>query len=113
MERTDAGVETAADKAWAGFTPGNWTEVIDVRDFIQKNYTPYLGDASFLADRPIRPSGCGTPSRRSICPRNVLAASTTSTPTLPQMLMPSRPVTLAKMMTSSLVCRLIPRSSAP
>lgn len=49
MERTDAGVETAADKAWAGFTPGNWTEVIDVRDFIQKNYTPYLGDASFLA----------------------------------------------------------------
>ncbi len=49
MERTDAGVEAAADQAWAGFTPGNWTETIDVRDFIQKNYTPYLGDASFLA----------------------------------------------------------------
>ncbi|MFT0846566.1 formate C-acetyltransferase [Actinomycetaceae bacterium L2_0104] len=49
MERTDAGVETVADKAWADFTPGNWTETIDVRDFIQKNYTPYLGDASFLA----------------------------------------------------------------
>ena len=49
MERTDAGVEAAANQAWASFTPGNWTETIDVRDFIQKNYTPYLGDASFLA----------------------------------------------------------------
>ena len=35
--------------AWEGFTPGNWTEEIDVRDFVQKNYTPYDGDASFLA----------------------------------------------------------------
>ena len=43
---------TAVDvttKAWEGFIPGNWTENIDVRDFIQKNYTPYEGDASFLA----------------------------------------------------------------
>lgn len=35
--------------AWRGFTTGAWTERIDVRDFIQKNYTPYEGDASFLA----------------------------------------------------------------
>lgn len=35
--------------AWQGFTPGNWQESIDVREFIQLNYTPYLGDASFLA----------------------------------------------------------------
>lgn len=35
--------------AWEGFTPGNWCEEIDVRDFIQKNYQPYEGDASFLA----------------------------------------------------------------
>lgn len=35
--------------AWRGFTTGVWTERIDVRDFIQKNYTPYEGDASFLA----------------------------------------------------------------
>lgn len=34
---------------WNGFSTGNWTEEIDVRDFIQKNYTPYDGDASFLA----------------------------------------------------------------
>lgn len=35
-------------EAWNGFKRGNWSRVIDVRDFIQKNYTPYEGDASFL-----------------------------------------------------------------
>ncbi|HEY4537649.1 MAG TPA: formate C-acetyltransferase [Erysipelothrix sp.] len=35
-------------KAWEGFKSGNWQESIDVRDFIQKNYTPYEGDDSFL-----------------------------------------------------------------
>ena len=34
---------------WQGFNGGAWTESIDVRDFIQKNYTPYTGDESFLA----------------------------------------------------------------
>lgn len=34
--------------AWDGFVEGNWSESIDVRDFIQKNYTPYEGDDSFL-----------------------------------------------------------------
>lgn len=34
--------------AWEGFKDGNWSETIDVRDFIQKNYTPYEGDDSFL-----------------------------------------------------------------
>lgn len=34
--------------AWRGFKSGSWEENIDVRDFIQKNYTPYEGDASFL-----------------------------------------------------------------
>jgi formate C-acetyltransferase len=33
---------------WAGFKPGAWTESVDVRGFIQANYTPYLGDAAFL-----------------------------------------------------------------
>ncbi len=33
---------------WDGFVPGVWTEQIDVRDFIQKNYTPYTGDEGFL-----------------------------------------------------------------
>ncbi|MGN0634553.1 MAG: formate C-acetyltransferase [Oscillospiraceae bacterium] len=35
---------------WEGFTPGKWCEGVNVRDFIQKNYTPYDGDASFLAE---------------------------------------------------------------
>lgn len=33
---------------WQGFRPGQWTKEIDVRDFIQKNYTSYAGDETFL-----------------------------------------------------------------
>lgn len=36
-------------EAWQGFNTGGWTHDIDVRDFIQKNYQPYLGDESFLS----------------------------------------------------------------
>ena len=36
-------------EAWDGFVGGNWENQIDVRDFIQRNYTPYDGDESFLA----------------------------------------------------------------
>ena len=35
--------------AWDGFCGEIWQEEINVRDFIQKNYTPYDGDESFLA----------------------------------------------------------------
>ncbi|MBQ1916242.1 MAG: formate C-acetyltransferase [Lachnospiraceae bacterium] len=35
-------------EAWEGFTPGHWNDDVNVRDFIQKNYTPYDGDESFL-----------------------------------------------------------------
>ena len=42
--------EAIKEQAWEGFVPGNWEKDIDVRDFIQKNYTPYEGDESFLAD---------------------------------------------------------------
>jgi len=34
--------------AWKGFKKGNYCKSIDVRDFIQLNYTPYEGDGSFL-----------------------------------------------------------------
>ena len=37
------------EQAWAGFVGGTWQDQIDVRDFIQRNYTPYDGDESFLA----------------------------------------------------------------
>ncbi len=37
-------------KGWEGFVPGKWShDEVNVRDFIQRNYTPYEGDASFLA----------------------------------------------------------------
>lgn len=39
------------NQAWRGFVSGNWQQTIDVRDFIQHNYTPYSGDAAFL--RPV------------------------------------------------------------
>ena len=35
--------------AWRGFKGVKWTDDVDVRDFIQNNYTPYDGDESFLA----------------------------------------------------------------
>ena len=35
--------------AWEGFEQGPWQDSIDVRDFIQRNYTPYEGDAAFLS----------------------------------------------------------------
>ncbi len=34
---------------WQGFAAGKWSECVDVRDFIQKNYEQYNGDESFLA----------------------------------------------------------------
>lgn len=37
-------------KNWSGFVPGDWQNEINVRDFIQKNYKEYTGDAEFLAD---------------------------------------------------------------
>ena len=36
-------------KQWDGFEKGEWTKEIDVRNFIQKNYTPYTGNEDFLA----------------------------------------------------------------
>jgi len=36
-------------ECWKGFKEGKWQNEINVRDFIQANYTPYEGDSSFLA----------------------------------------------------------------
>lgn len=35
-------------RAWDGFSNGNWQKHVDVRNFIQENYTEYTGDDSFL-----------------------------------------------------------------
>lgn len=41
----------AAQEAWKGFKTGRlWQDEVNVREFIQLNYTPYDGDASFLAE---------------------------------------------------------------
>ncbi|MCX4666603.1 formate C-acetyltransferase [Streptomyces sp. NBC_01381] len=42
-------VPTEHGQAWHGFKGGLWQDAIDVRDFVQHNYTPYEGDDSFLA----------------------------------------------------------------
>jgi len=42
--------QTIFDQAWQGFTTGEWTNEVNLRDFIQKNYTEFTGDESFLAD---------------------------------------------------------------
>ncbi len=42
-------ITTPSVSPWDGFQPGLWQRDIDVRDFIQQNYTPYHGDESFLA----------------------------------------------------------------
>jgi formate C-acetyltransferase len=42
-------IDQVVRDAWAGFTTGPWADAIDVRDFIQRNYTPYEGDDTFLA----------------------------------------------------------------
>ena len=67
--------------AWRGFVAGPWQDGVDVRDFIQRNYTPYAGDAAFLAGPTPRTTGdLGQADRR--CSRtSASAASTTSTRT--------------------------------
>jgi formate C-acetyltransferase len=42
---------------WQGFLPGLWQKEIDVRDFVQQNYTPYEGNASFLSGATARTQG--------------------------------------------------------
>jgi formate C-acetyltransferase len=45
------------DLAWRGFTPGTWQHRVNVREFIQRNYTPYEGDSSFLTGPTDRTRG--------------------------------------------------------
>jgi len=43
--------------AWRGFRPGLWQSGVNVRDFIQRNYTPYEGDGAFLQSATARTRG--------------------------------------------------------
>src|SRR5205823_4353525 len=40
----------AAPDPWRGFKPGLWQRDVNVRWFLQQNYTPYDGDEAFLAE---------------------------------------------------------------
>ena len=58
----DAAPHAAPDRdpgrdAWRGFVRGDWCDGIAVRDFIRANYTPYTGDAAFLAGPTPRTTG--------------------------------------------------------
>ncbi len=50
-------LEATTPAAWAGFVAGPWVDHVDVRDFIQRNYTPYEGDGAFLAGPTARTTG--------------------------------------------------------
>lgn len=52
--RRQENASKAGDSAVAGFAGGPWQDGIDVRDFIQRNYTPYAGDSDFLAGATAR-----------------------------------------------------------
>ena len=43
--------------AWRGFAPGSWRSRVNVREFIQRNYTPYEGDSAFLQGATDRTRG--------------------------------------------------------
>ena len=88
--------ETAPGDAWAGFAPGPWQETIDVRDFILRNYTPYSGDASFLAGPTEKTLRLWITSSAPTSRRSAGGASTTSTPRPPPTSTRSPPGTSAR-----------------
>lgn len=49
VEEKNTGAQGEQLDPWRGFKSGDWNENINVREFIQLNYTPYEGDAEFLA----------------------------------------------------------------
>jgi len=49
IRTADTTAPTIDRGAWQGFQPGSWVDEINVRDFIQKNYTLYDGGSEFLA----------------------------------------------------------------
>ncbi len=57
MTTTAPADRTTTPAAWRGFVPGPWQDGVDVRDFIQRNYTPYTGAADFLAGPTPRTTG--------------------------------------------------------
>ncbi len=57
LVQTDPETAAVRPEAWRGFVRGDWCDSIAVRDFINANYTPYTGDASFLVGATERTTG--------------------------------------------------------
>jgi formate C-acetyltransferase len=57
MAASPVSVKDQAEIAWRGFVPGMWQRGVDVRDFIQQNYTPFAGDGAFLKGPTARTLG--------------------------------------------------------
>src|SRR5882757_8850910 len=55
-EEKPAAAKPSSD-AWRGFKPGLWQRDVNVRWFLQSNYTPYDGDSAFLAPATERTKG--------------------------------------------------------
>lgn len=53
-------------EAWKGFKKGEWDNCINVRDFIQKNYSPYQGNDNFLQERSEKTSEVWEKSKKLI-----------------------------------------------
>ena len=53
----EAGTAVTPQDAWRGFVAGPWRDGVDVRDFIQRNFAPYTGDADFLTGATERTTG--------------------------------------------------------
>ena len=92
--------------AWEGFTKGDWQNEVNVRDFIQKNYTPYEGDESFLAGATEATTTLWDKVMEGVKLKTALTRQLTLTP----LLLPPSPLTTLATSTSSLrkslVCRL-------
>ena len=102
---------TGAASPWHGFRTGLWQSEINVRDFIQQNYTPYDGDESFLAAGDRTHEGALGHARRSCSSRSGRRACSTSR-RFPARSPRTRPATSTRRTRSSSVCRPTRRSSA-
>ena len=94
---------------WDGFVPGPWQERIDVRDFVQRNYTPYTGDASFLAGPTSKTLRVWDTLEKDYLSVSALDASTTWTPRLLPTSMPLPQATSARTTTWSSPADRTPR----
>ncbi len=92
--------------AWEGFAKGDWQSEVNVRDFIQKNYTPYEGDESFLAGATDTTTKLWDSVMEGVKLKTALTRQLILTPPLLPPSLLTMLVTSTKPLRKSLVCRL-------